>query len=152
MRTSREKSITACSVAGGGWLIRSECGQAAWVDTMACQDAAPQEVDRIASLGRALILSRDSGGGSGATVARLQPGELPWLLAKPRRIACLIDFLAASEDLVRVLTTPLRVTFTPMGDVRWRFVPARRTDWEPVAATGVPASLNEHRRAVRLAA
>jgi hypothetical protein len=152
MRTSKEKSVMARSVAGGGWLIRSERGQAAWVDTAACRDAAPQEVERIASLGRTLILSQDGSGGRGATVARLHPGELPWLLAKPRRIACLIDFLAASEDLVRVLTTPLRVTFTPMGEVRWRFVPARGTGWESVVATGTPASLNEHWRAVRLAA
>jgi hypothetical protein len=146
MRTSKEKSITACSVAGGGWLIRPDRGQAAWVDTTACRDAAPKEVERIASLGRALILSR------GGCERCLHPGELSWLLAKPRRIACLIDFLAASEDLVRVLTTPLRVTFTPMGEVRWRFVPARRNDFEPVAAAGLLVSPYEHRRAARLAA
>jgi hypothetical protein len=144
MRNAKEKSMTACSVAGGGWLIRWDRGQTAWVDTSACRAAAPKEVERIASLGRALILSREG------HEACLRPGEVSWLLAKPRRIACLIDFLAASEDLVRVLTTPLRVTFTPIGEVRWRFLPARRDVVEPVA--GSPVSPFEQRRAARLAA
>jgi hypothetical protein len=145
MRIPKEKSITACSVAGGGWLIRSDRGQVAWVDT-AAGPAAPEELERIASLGRVLILSRDGRG------VCLRPGEQSWLLAKPRRIACLIDFLAASEDLVRVLTTPLRVTFTPMGEVRWRFVPTRRNGFDPMTSASGPASLPAHRRAARMAA
>jgi hypothetical protein len=141
MRTTKEKAITACSVAGGGWLIRPDRGQVAWVDTAAGL-AAPGELERIASLGRTLILSRDGRG------VCLHPGEQSWLLAKPRRIACLIDFLAASEDLVRVLTTPLRITFTPMGEVRWRFVPTRRDGFHPIASASLPA----HRPATRMAA
>jgi hypothetical protein len=115
-------------VAGGGWLIRPEEGGAEWVDTAACRAAAPEEVARIAALGRGLILSPRGHAGA------LPPEEIRWLLAAPRRLACLIDFLAASEDLSRVLSTPLCLVLSAAGDVSWRFASPRRAASEPVAA------------------
>jgi hypothetical protein len=120
MLTHRRTAITARSVAGGGWLISGERKGTAWVEAATCCQGAPHELERIASLGRALILAGEGGRGC------LRPSEVRWLLAKPERVACLIDFLTASEDPVRAMTTPLRVTFTSLGEVRWRFVPARR--------------------------
>jgi len=75
----------------------------------------------------------------------VQPGEVRWLLSKPERIACLIDFLTASEDPVRAMTTPLRVTFTSLGEVRWRFVLERREGPRLVVLPGL-------RRVMRCAA
>jgi len=122
MLTHRRTTITARSVAGGGWLISGERNGTVWVNSATCGDGAPGDRERIASLGRSLILAGERGRGN------LQPGEVRWLLAKRERIACLIDFLTASEDPVRAMTTPLRVTFTPPGEVSWGFVPARRRE------------------------
>jgi hypothetical protein len=115
MATQETTSVTACSVAGGGWLIRIGGGAAEWVDAAAYRLALPEETARIAALGRELILHPSRGAGT------LPPAEIDWLLAVPRRVACLVDFLAAPEDLAWVLTTPLSVSFVATGEVRWRF-------------------------------
>lgn len=119
--------ITACSVAGGGWLIRASGGGVEWVDTAACRAAHPEEAARIAAHGRDLILKGRDGAG------RLPAEEIGWLLAAPRRVACLVDFLAASEELSRVLSTPLWVSLATTGEVRWRFGVAFPGAGEPVA-------------------
>lgn len=123
----RITSVTACSVSGGGWLIRMPGGGAQWVDTAACRTHHPDEAARIAGHGRDLILNGRDGAG------RLPPEEIGWLLAAPRRVACLVDFLAASEELSRVLSTPLLVTFATTGEVRWRFGAPGPGAGEPVA-------------------
>jgi hypothetical protein len=92
--------------------------------------ALPEEAARIAAFGRDLILHAQSGAGL------LPKREVGWLLAVPRRIACLVDFLAASEDLGRVLSTPLLVTFRETGEVRWRFGAHDARPSQPVAAPG----------------
>jgi hypothetical protein len=98
------------------------------VDAAACRIAFPEEAARIAAVGRHLILHAEGG------VGLLPAEEVDWLLAAPRRIACLIDFLAAPEDLARVLSTPLLVTFRATGEVRWRFGAAGPGPCQPVAA------------------
>jgi hypothetical protein len=115
MTGQETRTVTACSVAGGGWLIRTDGRAAEWVDAAACRIALPEETARIAALGRELILRHRRGAGV------LPPEEISWLLALPRRIACLVDFLTAPEELAWVLTTPITVTFAASGEVRWRF-------------------------------
>lgn len=115
MTAQETTRVTACSVAGGGWLIRVEDRTAEWVDAAACRSACPEETARIAALGRALILGRRPHAGA------LLPAEIAWLLAAPRRIACLVDFLAAPEEWAWVQSWPLFVSFAASGEVRWRF-------------------------------
>src|SRR5215212_4921559 len=126
MRNSETTALTAWSVAGGGWLIRAE-GVAEWIDAAACCRAMPEETARIAALGRELILRHRRGTG------HLPPEEIAWLLAAPRRIACLVDFLAVPEDAARVQTTPISITLAASGDVGWRFGSADALPCGPVA-------------------
>jgi hypothetical protein len=88
------------------------------VDVEEYRAAAPWEVERIAALARALLLAPGRGSG------RLDPKAVRWMVAKSGRIACLIDFLMAVEELADAMTTPLCVSFTPSGEVRWQFAPA----------------------------
>jgi hypothetical protein len=90
------------------------------VDAEGYRDAAPWEVDHIAALARAMILAPEAGRG------RLYPEDVRWVLAKPGRVTCLIDFLAAVEELADTRTVPLRVNFASSGEVRWQFAPAVR--------------------------
>jgi len=131
MTAQENRTVTACSVAGGGWLVRMEGGAAEWVDAAACRMALPEETARIAALGRELILRHRRGAGL------LPPEEIAWLLAQPRRIACLVDFLAAPEELAWVLTTPISVTFGGSGEVRWRFGGPGPGPCEAVATAGL---------------
>jgi hypothetical protein len=126
MDSDQKTTITACSVAGGGWLIRTEEGTE-WVDAAACQLALPAETTRIAALGRELLLRHHRGAGI------LPPEEVVWLLAAPRRLACLVDFLVAPEELSWVLTTPISLSLAATGDVRWRFGGAEGFRSGPVA-------------------
>lgn len=126
MTSHETRSVLACSVAGGGWLIRFDGGGAEWVDTAACWAAAPEESARVAALGRSLLLS------PGEREGILPAEEVRWLLAAPRRLACLIDLIAASEELGQVLSTPLRVTLSDTGEVRWRFAAPRQSACEAV--------------------
>jgi hypothetical protein len=112
-------SFTTYAVAAEGWLIARDGYRVVWVDVGAYRQNAPAQVARIASLARALILTR------GAGEPPLSPRDVSWLLAKPQRIACLVDFLMAVEDLAPVPSIPLRVTLTQRGEVQWSFVPAR---------------------------
>jgi hypothetical protein len=123
--------LTACSVAGGSWLVLWGREVGAWVDVTGYREAALQEGTRIASLARALLLAPRP------CERRLCPSDVSWLIAQPCRVACLIDFLMSVEDLARVMATPLRILFTPMGQVRWYVAVDPEPTRPPESAAGI---------------